>query len=53
MKNNLLKLYSIIKVLNKLIPIIIEVLQDLSDDGKVNNSTPKPKTNKFFNKKTK
>ena len=52
MKNNLLKFYQIIKVLNKLIPIIIEVLQDLADDGKVNNSVPKPATKKFFpNKK--
>ena len=53
MKNNLLKFYQIIKVLNKLIPIINEVFQDLSDDGKVNNSVPKPNTKKFFNKKSK
>jgi hypothetical protein len=34
-------LYKILRALMKLIPVVIEVLQDLADDGQVNNSVKK------------
>lgn len=51
MKNSLLKLFQIVKLLNKLLPVLIEVLGDLADDGQVNDSIPKPNTKKFFRNK--
>jgi len=53
MKSNLMKLFQIVKLLNKLLPVLIEVLGDLSDDGQVNDSIPKPKTKAFFKPKAK
>ncbi len=50
MKTQLLRLQKIIKVLSKLIPVLIEVISDLSDDGKLNNSVEKPKTANFFSR---
>lgn len=50
MKNNLMRFFRMVKILNKLLPVLIEVLNDLGDDGKLNDSTPKPNTKKFFTK---
>lgn len=48
MKKSLTKLFQIVKLLNKLLPVLIEVIGDLADDGQVNDSVPKPKTKAFF-----
>lgn len=53
MKNSLQKFFNLVKVLNKLLPVLIEVLGDLSDDGKLNDSVPKPNTKRFFAKNKK
>mgnify|MGYP006239962929 CR=1 FL=1 len=53
MKNSLNKLFQIVKLLNKLLPVLIEVIGDLADDGQVNDSIPKPKTKAFFKAKPK
>ena len=50
MKNNLQRFFRMVTILNKLLPVLIEVLNDLGDDGKLNNSTPKPVTKKYFAK---
>lgn len=40
-KNLLLKLYKLVQALTKLIPTLLEVIEDFSDDGKLNKSHKK------------
>jgi hypothetical protein len=41
MKDLLRKIHKIVQALTKLIPTLIEVIEDLADDGKLNNSNTK------------
>lgn len=41
MIDQLRKVYRLLQALAKLLPAIIEVLEDLADDGKLNKSTGK------------
>lgn len=43
MRDTLLKLKKVVNVLYKLLPILIELLGDFADDGKINKSNVKPK----------
>lgn len=45
-KNVLQKLMKLINALSKIIPTLIEVLEDLADDGKLNKSNTKPNVKK-------
>lgn len=54
MKETLKKLQRIINVLYKLVPVLINLIEDFADDGKVNKSnTEKPKTNERRTRYTK
>jgi hypothetical protein len=44
MKSLLSKLLKVISALTKIIPVLIEVLEDFADDGKLNKSTKKQTT---------
>ena len=45
MRDTLLKLKKVVNVLYKLLPILIDLLEDFADDGKVNKSNRKSVTN--------
>lgn len=42
MKETLQRIKRIVDALSKLIPTLIEIIQDLADDGKLNKSTRNP-----------
>ena len=42
MRETLLKLKRVVNVLYKLLPILIDLLADFADDGKINKSNVKP-----------
>ncbi len=52
MKNTLIKLKKIVEVLYKLLPVLIELLEDFADDGKINKSNSKRSFNATTGKST-